>query len=170
LDYSIQYSTKSGLGKPALEVYLYGCDKPIKCNGCHNKELLETPSEFTPIKQIEEHLLREISNFSKFHKQVIISFVGGEPTADHNKERLNRLSGTVKSKYVDSLIVLYSWKRLDGWSINNFKHIDYGVLGEYISELHVDNYIPSSSNQIIYDFKNHEIMDNINLNIEKENK
>jgi len=73
------------------------------------------------------------------------------------------LSNKIKSIYVDSIIIVYSWKRLDRISHEVYGSIDYGVLGEYVKELHVENQLPSSTNQIIYDFKNHSIVDNINL-------
>jgi len=163
MGYSIQYSTKSGLGKPSLEVYLYGCDKPIPCSGCHNRELLDIPKVTSDKYAIEKELMAEIENFKKFHKQIRVSFVGGEPTAKHNIDKLCYLSNKIKSIYVDSIIIVYSWKRLDRISHEVYGSIDYGVLGEYVKELHVENQLPSSTNQIIYDFKNHSIVDNINL-------
>lgn len=155
--YTIDYSLKNGLGKPAVSIYLTGCDKPIKCDDCHNWELQEESKEQYDIKKMKERIDKYIKDFFKFHKSLHVSILGGEPLAEYNRKITYEISKYIKEKYPNSTIIIYSWRTIDQIfkeGIKSYiKYIDYGVLGAYDKELYIENTIPSSTNQYIYDFK-----------------
>lgn len=158
--YVIDYTLKNGLGKPAISLYLTGCDKPVKCKGCHNWELISESENDYDIEQIKTELAKQIDSFLEFHKDLHVSILGGEPLASYNRDITLEVSKFVKSKYSNSTITLYSWREkelLKTKSLNRYiKHIDYGVLGGWEEDLFIKDTLPASTNQYIYDFKNNK--------------
>lgn len=165
--YIIDYSLKNGLGKPSVSIYLHGCDNPIKCKDCHNLELQNTPIEEINIEELKKQIDIAIKNYLQFHNKLYISILGGEPLAQYNRNIILEISKYIKEKYNDSIIVMYSWRTIDQINKENvnqyLKYVDYGVLGVYDSNLHIENTLPSSTNQYIYDFKQNEILQPIRL-------
>lgn len=165
--YIIDYSLKNGLGKPSISLYLAGCDKPIKCEGCHNWELQEEPKESYDIDEIKKHIDKAINNFLQFHSALYVSILGGEPLAIYNRNITMEISKYIKEKYTNAIIIIYSWRTIKQIKKENLemymKYIDYGVLGAYDKNLYIENTIPSSTNQYIYDFKNNRIIKPIKL-------
>lgn len=163
----IDYSLKNGLGKPSVSIYLRGCDKPIKCKGCHNYEFQSFSKEEYDLEKLFGQLDMEIERFLKIHSELYLCILGGEPLAKHNKFITYEISKYVKNKYESSKIVLYSWRTLEDIEkdrLNSYlNYIDYGVLGYYEEELHVKDTLPSSSNQYIYDFKEKTTLEPIKL-------
>lgn len=156
--YIINYSLKSGLGNPSVELYLTGCDKPVKCKGCHNWEIQEESKEKYEIGLILKEIREALKKAEIFNKQVYLSILGGEPLAAYNKDITMQVAETIKEEFPHVVLVIYTWRELD-----EIKHFDFGVMGEYVEELHVDNYLPSSTNQYIYDFNKKERMASIKL-------
>lgn len=165
--YFIDYSVKNGLGHPSLSIYLTGCDNPNKCNDCHNWDLQEESKNDYDIEEIKRQINNEIQKFLQFHSQLYVSILGGEPLSEHNKDIALEISRYMKQKYKDTIVVLYSWRTIEEIDKENLKsyveYIDYGVLGTYDKNLCVENTIPSSKNQYIYDFKNNKKISSITL-------
>lgn len=154
--YALDFSTKNGLGKPALSIFLSGCDRPNKCENCHNPELWE------PSQESYENLILDLEQacniFQRLYRTVRVAIIGGEPLASYNKLLTYTIAKYVKDNYMNSEVILYSWRSLELIHANDtiknlLDYIDYGVLGAYDKNLHEDNTIPASSNQYIYDFK-----------------
>lgn len=166
--YIVDYSAKNGLGNPAISLYLTGCDKEIKCHDCHNWELQSESKDDYNIEEIKQLLDSSITNFNNFHNRLYVSILGGEPLAEYNCNITYEISKYLKKKYKDIIIVIYSWRDL--YDIKNqnlekyLEYIDYGVLGSYESKLKVENVLPSSTNQYIYDFNNKNKIKPIKLN------
>ena len=164
--YVINYSTKNGLGRPSISIYLQGCDKKVKCKSCHNLEMQSPPKEKCNFYNMTKQLDNYIEQFMKFHKKLHMSFLGGEPLAPYNRDIVYKLSKYIKTMYKNSKISLYSWrtiKQINEELKSYIQYIDYGILGEYNESLYVADTLPSSSNQYIYDFKNKKIIEPIKL-------
>ena len=165
--YHIDFSLKNGLGKPALSLYLTGCDKPVKCEDCHNYELQDRSKQDYNLRKIKEKIKVHIENFKDFYDHIIICYLGGEPLTDYNKEITYEISKYVKKKY-SAENILYSWRTIKKIKEDNksefIKYMDYGVLGSYNDKLFVKNTIPASKNQFIYDFNKNRKLNSIKLN------
>jgi len=165
--YVIDYSLKNGLGKPSISIYLTGCDNPIKCEDCHNYELQKELNYEYNINDLKQDINRNINFYLQFHDKLYISILGGEPLAKYNRKTTLEISKYIKEKHEDSTIILYSWRTIEQILKEHLqkyiKYIDYGVLGVYDKNLHIENVIPSSTNQYIYDFKNNTILKPIRL-------
>ena len=156
--YIIDYSLKNGMGNPSVNLYLSGCDKKEKCEGCHNWEMQEENTDDYDMNEIKARLDNHIYNAMQFTNKLYVCVLGGEPLAPYNKKITLGIAKHVKGKYKDVILVLYSWRYL-----TNIKYFDYGVLGGYDHTQHEDNCIPSSKNQYIYDFKLHKKLPKIYL-------
>lgn len=163
--YLFDYNLKNGLGHPAISLYLTGCDKLVKCKGCHNQEMQESSKEDYNIGDMILELDQLLFKFIQFHDKIYVAILGGEPLAPYNQEITLAISKHVKENYPDAIIVLYTWRGLGSNSPYSMflEYVDYAVCGGYYSELHQENIIPSSSNQFIYDFANNEIIKPIKL-------
>ena len=156
--YYIDYSLKNGLGKPSISIYLAGCDKPKKCKNCHNWELQEQNKNSFDIESIKREIDMEINNFLEFHNDLNVSLLGGEPLSEYNRDITLEVTRHINAKYKNVTTILYSWRNIEQIDKECLKqyvnYFDYGVLGGYEETLHKDGYLPSSSNQYIYDFIN----------------
>lgn len=165
--YFIDYSLKNGLGHPAISLYLTGCDNPVKCNGCHNYELQKQSYKNYSIDIIKQEIDANIYNYLQFHDKLFIAILGGEPLAEYNKKISLQISKHIKKQHRSSTIVVYSWRTYEQIQEDNLepyiKYIDYGVLGVYDDTLYVENTLPASSNQYIYDFKHHKTLEPVIL-------
>ena len=161
--YKIDYSLKNGLGHPSVSLYLTGCDKPIKCEGCHNYELQKESENDYDIKNIKDKLKFYIEKSKKYNSKLYVSFLGGEPLTDYNKNITLEISCWLKNNYQEVINVLYSWRNPNGIQDEYIEFIDYGVLGDYEKDKHVEDTIPASNNQIIYDFNKKEELEPIKL-------
>lgn len=155
--YVIDYSLKNGLGHPSISLYLTGCDKPIKCEDCHNWELQKQSENNYNINTIKDELDNSIKNYLSFHDKLYFSILGGEPLSEYNKDISLEISKYIKEKYKKSIIVLYSWRLIEEIKDSNLipytLYMDYGVLGPYKKDLYEEKTLPSSSNQYVYNFK-----------------
>lgn len=156
---TIQNSINSdGLWYPSISIYYSGCDKPVKCLDCHNPELQQKNIGFKTnnnqlIHDIEEKLIEWLDTYG----MISICYLGGEPLSLWNRESVYLISKYLKEKYNNRICnIIYTWRYIeDILDIKKYvSYIDYGVLGEFQLEQRDTNYIPSSSNQYIYDFNN----------------
>ena len=142
---------------PSISIYYSGCDKNIKCKNCHNPELQQKGIGFqTTNKQLIEDIEDKLIMWLSIYETISICYIGGEPLSPWNKDSLLNVSRYFKQKYKDKICnVLYTWRYIN--DLHNLKeyikYIDYGVLGDFQEEYRNLNYIPSSLNQYIYDFK-----------------
>jgi anaerobic ribonucleoside-triphosphate reductase activating protein len=154
--YFIDYSLKNGLGNPSIDLYLKGCDKPVKCKNCHNPELQEKPTDHFKFKNIRKEIDNQIKEFKNYHDQLYITYLGGEPLTSYNLGITFVISQHIKFKYKNAYNILYSWRTIEQIKKEgiqkSLRYIDYGILGAYKKELHQENMLPVSSNQYIYDF------------------
>lgn len=168
----IDYSLNNGLGKPAVSIYLVGCDIPTRCKGCHNQEIWNKREGQFNIEQSIEEVIGTLKAFKPFNKDLIVSFLGGEPLAEYNRNILLELSKAVKDEFEDIKTVIYSWRTVDDIKKQGLEeyiqNIDYGVLGKFEELSYIEGQIPSSTNQMIYDFKNNKQLENIHLNKERK--
>lgn len=154
-----------GLWHPSISIYFSGCDKPIKCKNCHNPELQQKEIGYkTTSEKLIVDIERILNNWLEIFPKISICYLGGEPLATWNREAVLLVSKYFKEKYKDKICnIIYSWRYLE--HINLLKqyvsYIDYGVLGEFEEKNKDINYIPSSTNQYIYDFKNNKIINSI---------
>lgn len=156
--YIVDYSLKNGLGRPAVSVYLKGCDKKIKCSGCHNYEMQSIDDYQVSKNKLMESIDLAIGNFMLFHDDLRVAILGGEPLAPYNINITKEISNHIKRNYEGASVIIYTWRDIE--DIQNEKigsyleNVDYGILGSYKEEFKVENILPASSNQYIYDFTN----------------
>lgn len=156
--YTIDFSLKNGLGKPSVNLYLTGCDKPDKCKGCHNWEMQDPDFSNFDFQKLLNAIKVNIETSKIFHKDSYFCVLGGEPLASFNKQITMDVAKFVKNTFPDTTLIVYSWHEPQ-----ELEYFDYGVLGPYEEELYKENILPSSSNQYIYDFKNKTRLKDIKL-------
>ena len=149
-----------GLWYPSISIYYSGCDKIIKCQNCHNPELQQKKIGY---KTTNEKLINDIeivlNKWLDIYSKMSLCYLGGEPLSLWNRESVYFLSKYFKRKYGEKICnIIYTWRYLDNIELikKYITYIDYGVLGDFQEENKNINYIPSSINQYIYDFKNNE--------------
>lgn len=159
--YYIDFSLTNGLGKPAISIYYSGCDIPKKCKDCHNPELWSKQDS----KLTYEELYNKVKWYNNFHnkEELRVSFVGGEPLANFNVQSVMDTSRKLKNDFPNIELILYSWRKPDEIKSEWIEYFDYGVLGQFDNGKFQENYLPASSNQIIYDFKTGEVLDPVKL-------
>ena len=128
--YVISYSLKNGLGNPSVDLYLTGCDKPVKCEDCHNWEIQEESKEDYNIDVIKEELKVAIKQSQIFSSKLYLTVLGGEPLAKYNRDITEQIAEYVKNEFPEVTLVLYTWREID--EIDNF---DYAVIGGYDKEI-----------------------------------
>jgi len=159
--FHVEYSAKNGLGKPAVSLYLAGCDKLEKCQGCHNPEFWEPVNKDTTI--ILPTVIATLAYFVNFH-QPRLAILGGEPLAPWNIEITETVFEKVKEAFPDVENILYTWRSLK--EVNKLidtTFIDYGVLGSFDPSKFKPDTLPSSSNQVVWDFNNNTKLKAIKL-------
>ena len=156
MSYHIETGINSdGVNHPSVSVYFHGCDKPVKCKGCHNSQLWEFDEIPIDEKKLYKQIKTQIKKIKDFYPKVAVCFLGGEPLSPQYRSFVYYLSHMFSND--DNVItILYSWRTLE--NINNDEElvkvtseVDYGILGEFDENCLVDDF-PASSNQIIYDF------------------
>lgn len=150
--------SNDGLWYPSISVYYSGCDKPTKCQNCHNPELQQKEKGCkTTDQQLINDIEKVLIDWLNIYPTMSLCYLGGEPLSLWNRESVYNISKYFKLKY-DSKIcnIIYTWRYIE--DIQHIKkyidYMDFGVLGEFQEENKDIRYIPSSTNQYIYDFKN----------------
>lgn len=153
--YLIDFNLKNGLGNPSVSLYLSGCDKPVKCKGCHNYELQNIGDAEFNINKVYEELKEYITKGMGIFNLRYVSYLGGEPLAPYNREITKIISKRIREEFKVKNI-LYSWrtlKEIREQKLGDYiKYMDYGILGAYEEETRIEHRLPSSSNQYIYNF------------------
>lgn len=158
--YNIDFSLINGLGKPSISIYFSGCDIPVKCKECHNPELWKHQDN-----QVDyDELYRLVKSSKSFAKELIISFLGGDPLAPYNRELTQEISCRLKQDFPGVILVMYSWRLPNQMEDEWIKYFDYGVLGQFDIGEFKEGFLPASTNQIIYDFKTGTTLDSIKIN------
>jgi anaerobic ribonucleoside-triphosphate reductase activating protein len=151
----LDFSLINGLGQPSVDIYLTGCDKPVKCPSCHNQELWEV-QEKPSLNEFIEKIEAVYEDASNFFPDLRISFLGGEPLAEYNREYLYEITKYLKGMYPNLEIVLYTWRTLEDINAQELtkytQFCTYGILGSFEIDKRVENMIPASTNQKIYSF------------------
>lgn len=162
---TLQNSINSdGIWYPSISIYYSGCDKPIKCHDCHNPELQLCSTGFkTTTTELIESIEKELLQWLDTYPIIAICYLGGEPLAKWNRESVFEVSEYFKTKYKKQICnVVYTWREIEELHslplLQYLTYMDYGILGEFQIQNRDVNYIPSSSNQYIYDFKNDKIL------------
>ncbi len=151
--YSISYSTKNGLGRPALCLYLAGCDKPVKCKGCHNPEYWQQPAT-NDVGNLIPNLVTELRHFERVHPRLRLCILGGEPLSSWNRGVTLLVAKKVLKRLPKAKTIIYSWRGAEEIEeLIDTSYFHYGVLGGYDEDLHRDGFLPASSNQYIWDFR-----------------
>jgi anaerobic ribonucleoside-triphosphate reductase activating protein len=151
-----------GLWYPSISIYYSGCDKPIKCKECHNPSLQKQEIGYkTTSRQLIEDVEQQLIKWLSIYDIISICYVGGEPLAEWNRESVFQLSKYFKEKYNKQICnIFYSWRYIEDLHTQNLmnylEYMDYGVLGEFQIQNKNLKYIPTSSNQYIYNFKNNK--------------
>ena len=145
-----------GLWYPSISIYYSGCDKIIKCKNCHNPELQKKGIGYkTTNKQLINDIEIVLNKWLEIYPKMSLCYLGGEPLSDWNRESVYIISKYFKKKYGDKICnIIYTWRYLDDIKFikKYITYIDYGVLGDFQESNKNINYIPSSTNQYIYDF------------------
>ena len=153
-----------GVNYPSVSVYFHGCDKPVKCEGCHNKELWNFDNVEINEAKLYRQIKTQINKVKKYYPKIAVCFVGGEPLSHKYRTFVYFLSHMF-SNDEKVITILYTWRTLENIKSDKdltdiTEDVDYGILGAF-DETMLTKGFPASLNQIIYDFKN-------NLKITKE--
>lgn len=164
LSYLIETNNSTdGVNYPSISIYFRGCDKPIKCKGCHNSSLWKFEDDNDNIQEMIRDMEREYLRVNKYFKKISICFLGGEPLAEKHIESVQEISKYFKDKYKDNITtIVYSWRthqkvEQEGKSVY-LENVDYCKFGEYIEELSTDSDFLATTNQYFYNNKTNKII------------
>ena len=153
-----------GLWHPSISIYFSGCDNPIKCIDCQNPELqIQGVGYKTTSNQLILDIENKLTEWFDTYETMSISYVGGEPLAEWNRDSVLQISKYFKDKYKDKICnIFYSWRYIEDLLGNQYvNYMDYGVLGVFQTQNKDVSYIPSSTNQYIYSFTENKKIDAI---------
>ena len=151
-----------GLGVPVVSIFFSYCDKKditgAFCHKCQNEMLQEDGVGFNlnlyEIKRIVDDKLSSMK--SLLGREAGICFLGGEPTAEINRDMFMKLS----EYYKDRFQILYTWRTKDLIEDKWIKYVDKTVCGEYVEKLNVgDDYELGSTNQYVINGKKETILE-----------
>lgn len=158
-EYFLDLSQSNGLGRPAISIFLRGCDRDIPCSGCHNMELYNETENKIILEDLQNALQGYLEQYASIYgtQNIQVAILGGEPLSRKNRSVTHAISRYVKEMYNTSTVIVYSWRTLEDIQEENLdrflRYIDYGVLGPFEQENFVPNILPSSTNQGIYNLK-----------------
>lgn len=144
-----------GINYPSVSIYFFGCDKPVKCKGCHNESLWNFTKEKDDIELMISKMEKEYLKVNKYFDKISICFLGGEPLADQHINSVKEISKYFKNKYPNDIItIVYSWRtheivEQEGKQIY-LDNVDYCKYGEYDEKLKNDKGFLATSNQYFY--------------------
>lgn len=136
-------------------LWLAGCSHG--CKGCHNPESWDycNGKEFT---QVEEDKIFKILS-DKFISG--ITFSGGDPLYENNREGIYNLILKIKQKFPDKDIWLWTGYTISEIMKNSemqkiIKNVDYIIDGRFVQELYIKDKYRGSKNQKRYKIINGE--------------
>lgn len=112
-----------------VSFWVTGC--PIKCKGCHNKEIWNKDSGYEYNENTEQYILELLGEDNKD-----LSILGGEPLAYWNYEGVLGLVKKVKEVYPNNKIWIwtgYDYEQVKDYEI--MQYIDVLIDGMYIEGL-----------------------------------
>lgn len=142
-----------------VSLFMSGC--PHHCKGCFNSETWN-PQFGTNI--LIYNLIKELeNNISEFGIERNFSILGGEPLAEYNIYHTNCIIESIRKKFPNIKIYLWSGYTFNEiQTINTYdilKNIDYLIEGRFIEKLKNSNLkLRGSSNQHIYYNKNGKLI------------
>lgn len=144
----VNYDVNNGEGF-RLSVWVSGC--PIKCKGCHNKDLWNEELGTEYCQEVEDKIIELLSD-----EHILgLSILGGEPLAPYNVDGVIELCRRVRQSLPHKTIWLWT-----GYDISRVKSLDIEHLfdvvvdGQYIEEEKDANLKwKGSKNQTIYRLK-----------------
>jgi anaerobic ribonucleoside-triphosphate reductase activating protein len=155
-------STSFGLnafGLPSIDIYFRGCDKKDKtgafCKGCHNQDLWEESPKRINIDTVFNYIDKYLMNTMKFFEDFAITFMGGEPLAEYNRDAFLKLS----ERYKEVKQVLYTWREVSMIDEKYLKHINIVKTGEFDIDQVDSTYFLGSKNQYLFD-----VQENMKIN------
>ena len=120
------------LNGEGLRVVLWVSGCPHKCKGCHNPQTWD-PESGIPFDEDAEKELFDILSRDYISG---ITFSGGDPLFEGNREAIEHLARKVKLEYPDKNIWLYTGYRWEEISALPLMHyIDVLVDGKYMEDL-----------------------------------
>jgi len=144
----LPYSFANGPGKRCV-LWFQGCDK--RCLNCCNPSFQEIKQPNIDLQTIQNQIIKD---FNDSHLRGI-TFSGGEPLLNTNKESIQRLSEHIK-KYTDMDIMVFTgYESIPQWAND---YIDLAIAGPYIDDLKHTKGLIASTNQKIVRF-NHKFND-----------
>lgn len=138
---NIRYPAFDSADGLSLEVYLAGCDREPKCQGCHNPELWEKEpyAEYSP-GEIKDKVLEIVQ------KPTNLVILGGEPLDQDQDALLDFILKTKESSLIRS-VWLYTSYSIFTVSKEIKSSVDYIKTGRYKRELPGDR-LPSANQKM----------------------
>lgn len=102
-----------GVNYPSVSLYFFGCDKPVKCHGCHNEKLWSFPNQKDNVQKMIAKMEDELNKIYKYSKKVSICFLGGEPLANQHIGTMEIISKYFKEKYNNVITIVYTWRTIE---------------------------------------------------------
>jgi len=124
----------------AVELYLAGCNRKPKCDGCHNPEMWS----FEYGETLKIGTVLDIIR-CKYKKADNIVIMGGEPLHQSN---LLLLLENIKNSFPDKLLWLYTSYELGEVPIDYCYYTDYLKTGRYDKSKRVKGRLASSNQKI----------------------
>lgn len=124
----VNYDVNNGEGF-RLSVWVSGC--PIKCKGCHNKDLWSEELGTEYCQEVEDKIIELLSD-----EHILgLSILGGEPLAPYNVEGVIELCNKVRQKLPNKTIWLWTGYDFERVKKLDIEHLfDVVVDGQYIEE------------------------------------
>lgn len=151
---------------PGVRVGLYTQGCPFHCKGCWNQDTWDFDDGKLLDKSAKKAILDSVS------KEFVsgLSILGGEPLVKNNLDELKELVSSIKSKYPEKTVWVWSgflFEDLDNDQLEFINMCDVLVDGQFVEELKDLNLeYRGSSNQRVIDIKKTIISGNI---VELEN-
>lgn len=151
---------------PGVRVGLYTQGCPFHCKGCWNQDTWDFDGGKLLDKSANKAILDSVS------KEFVsgLSILGGEPLVKNNLDELKELVSSIKSKYPEKTVWVWSgflFEDLDNDQLEFINMCDVLVDGQFVEELKDLNLkYRGSSNQRVIDIKKTIISGNI---VELEN-
>lgn len=138
-------------GVPSVSIYFSHCDKPIKCKGCHNKELQEDKRGYNlSFEEIVWIIDCKLDKLKRFYSDIAIVYVGGEPTSPLNIDMVMKIS---KYYYGKNKNIMYTWREKEMLKDKWIENMNMVICGEYDENKKDESYVLGSTNQYIINNK-----------------
>ncbi len=135
-----------------VSLWVTGC--PIRCEGCHNKDIWD-PNTGEPFTKDTLEYLLNLFRYEKIDKN--LSILGGEPLARYNVDVVTKVCKAFKTEFPNKTIWLWTgYDYEDVKDLEIMQYIDKLIDGRYISKLAKALWRGSNNQRIIGINKNRE--------------